>query len=495
MPQKFQQTQTQTQTQQFSTLQVALAGLVELPIADLADRVRNELVDNAALEEADGSRDDDADDTRNDEEGDGTPDEEWGNDESGEIRDSLSDYMDPDDIPSYLQEKADAAQGREVPLIGGSSAYDDLVKQIGEHELDEHESEVMVYLIGSLDNDGFLRKDLGTLADELAIYHNVMTSEEELTRLLAVLQTFEPAGIGARSLQECLRLQLADADNRSPYRKKALEVVNRCFNDFTAKRWDVISQRLGFDEETAAQVRRVLTHLNPSPGSQLGSGAMASAPTVIPDFIVTVGRDGLPDIELNNGDVPELRVSRAFRDSIRQYANQRGKLNREQHDAYVYARQKVESAQTFIGLITRRRETLMAVMTAIVEMQRDFFVEEDDESLLRPLALKEVAAHAGVNNSTVSRVVNSKYVQTDYGIYPLKFFFSSQFTTESGDEMSARQIRGAIREIVDTEDKQHPLSDEAITAELAKRKLVVARRTVAKYREQLGILSARMRRG
>lgn len=271
-------------------------------------------------------------------------------------------------------------------------------------------------------------------------------------------------------------------------------MLKQCFKEFASNRWDLISQKLNMEKEEAEAVRHLLQHLNPRPGAQLGSGAESMAQSVTPDFYVTVGKDGLPEVELNQGDVPELRVSQAFRDSIKQYASSRHALSREQHDAYVYAKQKVDAAQTFIGLIVRRRQTLMAVMQGIVDFQTEFFVENDDETFLRPLTLKDIAQKVGVDISTVSRVTNSKYVQTDYGIYPLKFFFSSQFTTEDGDEMSARQIRNAIRDIIDKEDKAHPYSDETLTSLLAKEGFKVARRTVAKYREQLGILSTRLRR-
>ncbi len=495
MAQNIEQTLTQMQAQQLSGMQVVLAGLVELPVTDLAERVRNEMMDNAALEEADGSAgggSDDSSESSNEEAG---TDRDWGEETTADIHDSLGDYMSEDDVPAYLQARADEARERhEIPLTGGTSAYDDLMRQIGEHDLTEHERYVLNYIIGSLDEDGFLRKDLLTLSDELAIYNNIETDVTELEHLLAVLQRFEPRGIGARSLQECLRLQVEDADFRSPYKHQALDVLEHCFKDFTSKRWDLIAQRLDFDEDTTGHVRHLLTHLNPRPGSLLGSGTLTSAPTVIPDFYVSLDRDGLPLIELNQGDIPELRVSSAFKDSIRQYGGQRGNLSREQHDVYLYAKQKVESAMTFINLLSRRRETLMAVMQAIADIQQAFFTGDDDETLLRPMALREVAARAGVDISTVSRVTGSKYVQTDYGIYPLRFFFSSQFTTEAGDEVSARKVRAAIQEIIDNEDKAQPLSDEAIAILLKEQNLPVARRTVAKYREQMGILTARLRR-
>ena len=494
MSQKLVQNQAAVQTQQLSSLQVALAGLMELPVTELADRVRDEMVDNAALEEAD--REPDADSAAAEaDEGSGEDEAEEWRDAGGDFGEAMGDYFNEDEVPDYLRDRADAARDRrEAPLTDSTSFYDDLLSQVGEHELNDHEREVMTYLIGSLDADGLLRKDLSALADELAIYHGVKTDTAELERLLGVLQTFEPRGIGARSLQECLRLQLEDPERRTPWKKLALEVVNHYYKEFIGKRWDALRQRLGVDEATMDHVRHELTRLNPMPGSALGSGASAVAPTVVPDFYVYVGADGLPEVEVNDGDVPELRVSRAFRDSIRQYAGQRDKLTRQQREAYVYARQKVDAAQAFIGLVSRRRQTLLAVMRAIVNLQLPFFTSDDDESQLRPLTLKEVAARAGVDISTVSRATGSKYVQTAYGIYPLKYFFSSQFTNEAGDELSARQVRAALREIVDAEDKQHPLSDEAITARLKERGLPVARRTVAKYREQMGIPPARLRR-
>lgn len=493
MPQKLEQTQTQAQVQQLSTLQVALAGLIELPVADLLERVQNEMMDNAALEEAaPGTTDDDAGPTESD--GPADPDDADPA-AGGEIGDSLGDYMSEDDIPAYLQQRADEARwGREAQPAAGTSAYDELERQIGEHDLDEHQREVMDYLVGSLDEDGFLRKDLAALADEMAVYHNISTGVDELERMLAVLHTFEPRGIGARSLQECLRLQLLDPDLTSPWKAQALQVVDHCFRDFAARRWDAVCRRLGFDRDTMEHVRRVLTRLDPAPGRALGAAADDEAPAVVPDFFVSVGEDGRPQVELNRGEVPELRVSRAFRDSLRQYAARRTTLTRQQREAYIYARQKVDAAQTFIGLVTRRRQTLTAVMQAIADLQQPFFAEQDDETLLRPLTLREVAARAGVDVSTASRVTGSKYVQTAYGLYPLRHFFSSQFTSAGGDELSAREVRAALRDIVDAEDKARPLSDEAIAAELGRRSLAVARRTVAKYREQMGILPARLRK-
>ena len=315
---------------------------------------------------------------------------------------------------------------------------------------------------------------------------------EELDRLVGVLQTFDPRGIGARSLRECLHLQLTDPDFRSPYKKEALAVVDKYFDDFIHKHWETLCRKLGVDEECFGHIKTELLRLNPRPGNALGENEGSGAAPVVPDFIVTE-EDGEPVVHLNNGHVPELHVSRAFRDSLREYDLNRPNLSREQRDAYLYAKKKVEAAQGFIDAIHQRQHTLMSVMQVIVDLQRPFF-EDGDEVLLRPMILKDVADRAGVDISTVSRVTGSKYVQTDFGVYPLKFFFSNAVTTDEGEEHSTRKIKLLLREMIEHEDKRHPLTDENLAAMLAEKGLPVARRTVAKYREQLGLPVARLRR-
>lgn len=503
MGQNLEQTQAAVQTQQMSSLQVAVAKMVELPVTELAARVRDELMENAALEESDGSDlpvTDDTDRTDEDEhdEDDRSAEDETDYDDGedyGTGNDELGDYFSTDDIPEYLRQRADEQREHsDFQYSAAASFYEELRNQISEHNLDERQRGLMEYLIGSLDEDGFLRKDLGAIADELAIYHNVETTSEELAGLLAVLQTFEPRGIGARSLQECLRIQLSDPERKTRWTPLAQQVVERCFNDFMNHRWDTVKQRLKMDDETFAHVRDELTRLNPRPGSALNESVNAGAQAVIPDFYVETDDEGQVTVHLNHGDVPEVRVSPAFRESIRQYGTHRTKLSREQQDAYTYARQKVEAARSFINLLSRRRITLLGVMNGIVEKQRAFFVHEDDEAELVPLTLKEIAAVANVDVSTVSRVTSSKYVQTNYGIYPLKFFFSTQFTASNGDELSARKVKTALREIIDTEDRHRPLSDEALAAALKEAGYNVARRTVAKYRDMIGVPVARLRK-
>ena len=372
--------------------------------------------------------------------------------------------------------------------------FEALRQQAGEHHLSERQGELVEYLIGSLDDDGFLRKPLETIADELSFTHGIDVTAQELEEALHVLQQFEPRGIGARDLKECLRLQLTDPERQTPYTRLALAVVDRYFKDFADHHWDLVKQRLNIDDDTFEHVRHTLQHLNPRPAAAYEAGAAETAPTVVPDFYVTLDADGTPRVTLNGGDVPELHVSRAFRESIEQYADAKGTLTRSQKDAYVYARKKVEAAKSFLNLLDRRRVTLLTVMQAIAEMQQDFFKADDDETLLRPMTLREVAQRAGVDISTASRVTSSKYVQTVYGTYPLKFFFSQLFTGGDGEELSARKIKARLCELIAAEDKKHPLADEALAALLKQEGFPVARRTVAKYRDAAGLPPARLRK-
>lgn len=490
MPQKLIQTQKEEQTQQLSAVQVAMARLLELPVMDLEQRVRNELEDNAALEEAGPDKDEEdmaAETTEADDN-----ESEIAEDEP-HVDDETADYLTEDDIPDYLLRQRNEAEEREVQLAATNNAYDELYRQIGEHDLDEQQRRIMEYLIGSLDNDGYLRKDLRTIGDELAIYQNLDVSEEELERLLHLLQRFEPRGIGARDLQECLRVQLESPELKSPFKALAIAIVDRCFKDFTYHHWNTIKARLKTDDESLQQAAQLIRRLNPKPGSALNETTIGTAPTAIPDFYVHVEDDGSISVRLNNGDVPELRVSKAFKDTVREFGGHKD-LNKSQRDAYVYARKKVGDAQLFLELINRRRKTLMGVMRGIVERQRDFFLNDDDEMLLVPMTLRDVAEKAGVDISTVSRVTGSKYVQTQHGLYPLKFFFSSQFTSGEGEELSSRQAKAALREAIAAEDKRHPLADEALTIVMKEKGFPISRRTVAKYREQLGIPKSGLRK-
>lgn len=480
-------TQTESQ-QQLLAYQLGLVKLIELSQTDLEERVRNEMVENAALEERDDAE------TLATAEADNYGEENFGVGEETPMETALADYRSVDDVPDYLLAHAyEAERDGGMQISGGQTFYEHLQQQMGEYELSPLQRQLMDYLIGSLDSDGFLRKELQTLADELAVYHYVDTSVEELQHLLGILQRFEPRGIGARNLQECLHLQLTDPDYRSPWRVEALKVVDRYFKDFVGKRWEQLQQRMKLSDEDFAHVLHELTHLNPTPGRALSEEQQEAAPTIVPDFTVTVNPDGEAIVRLNNSNVPELRISKTFRDSLDELATNRKNLSREQLEAHTYTKKKVEDAQAFIYMLEQRNKVLMDVMQTIVKLQRPFF-DDDDEQLLQPMVLKDVAQRLDINISTVSRVTGSKYVQTAYGVYPLKFFFSTQFTSDNGNDLSNRQIKNALQDIVEGENKRKPLSDEAIAAALKEKGLSVARRTVTKYREQLGIPAARLRK-
>ena len=490
------QMQVQKQTQALAPQQLLAVRLLELPVSDLEGRVRNELLENSALEER--PSDDESQHDEHVESDDNAADdfEQEGLYDSSEQyqADQRADYASDDDTPEYLLEQQhDANEQRTFQQGSSDSFYDALKAQMGEYDLTERQRQIIEYLIGSLDNDGLLRKDLNVIGDELAIYHNIDATQEELQTCLHILQEFEPCGIAARSLQECLLLQLKNADYHSNWKSIEIQIMEKAFDDFTHKRIARLSERFGLSEEELRHIYGELARLNPRPGSGLSDSTAVNTQQVVPDFIVTRDDDGNISIKLNNGEVPQLRVSRSFRELIDEYSKNKKNLSREQKDAYIYSKQKVDAAQSFINAIRQRQDTLLRTMQAIVSMQEPFF-EDGDESMLRPMILKDVAQRTGLDISTISRVSNSKYVQTDFGIYPLKFFFNDTFVTQSGEELSKMKIKTMLKDLIDSENKAEPLSDDALARMLKEKGFAVARRTIAKYREQMGIPVARLRR-
>lgn len=490
MAQNLTQTQALKQTQSLTPQQLQVVRMLEMPVSELEECIHTELLDNAALV----TKDDDLD-SNTDSESESGDDLSMDSDPST-IRDSsLDDYSSEDDTPDWLLERTSnqsMQQEQEIPFSENNTFYEELDKQIGEHDLTEHQQELVKYLIGSLDDDGLLRKDLSSIEDELMIYHNVMVNDGELESALKVLQSFDPAGIGARNLQECLLIQLGRRKD-SRFRQLEIEIVKNYFEEFTHKHWDKIQQRLELSDDDFKQVIFDLTHLNPRPGSSLGEITGKNFQQILPDFIVDTDDDGNISISLNNGNIPELHVSRSFRDSLEDLTRRKDKISKSAREGLLYTKQKIDAAQGFINAVKQRQMTLYSTMKAIVDLQRPFF-QEGDESLLKPMILKDVADRTGLDISTISRVSNSKYVQTNYGIYPLKFFFSDGYTTENGEELSTREIRRILKECIDKEDKRKPMTDEALANILKEKGYPIARRTVAKYREQLGLPVARMRK-
>ena len=314
-----------------------------------------------------------------------------------------------------------------------------------------------------------------------------------------MIQDFEPAGLGARNLRECLLIQLRHKREQLPFKaddsllQLETAIINDCYEEFTRKHWDKIKQKLGIDEDKLEQAVKELCKLNPRPGASLGEAVGKNLQQIVPDFIVETEDDGTINLSLNNPNVPELRISRDFSEMVEEHTKNKANQSKESKDAMLFLKQKMDAAQGFIDAVKQRQHTLLTTMQAIIDLQRSFF-EEGDESLLRPMILKDVAERTGLDISTISRVSNSKYVQTNYGIYPLKFFFSDSYTKEDGEEMSVREIKKALKECVDGEDKKKPYTDDELTEMLAAKGYPIARRTVAKYRQQLNIPVARLRK-
>ena len=491
------QTQGQKLAQTISHQQLLQATLVELPITQLVDRINTEMNDNPALE-VDASYDipdtPDYQDYPDDPE---LSDDYAVSTEREERQSALDEALagigrDDEDLPVY-HGGSNVAEDREEMVYGQSeSFYDQLMEQVGETELTDRQRDIMEYLIGSLDDDGLLRKPADVISDELAIYHNIDATHQEIEYVLKVLQDFDPAGIGARSLQECLLIQISRRDD-SKVKTLMQQVIADYFDAFTKKHWDKIQAALSLTDIQAEALFKELRKLNPRPGASMGETVGRSIQQITPDFIIDTQDDGTVTFTLNHGEVPELKVSQSFVDSMKEYQDNKDHLSRQTKEALLYIKKKVDAAQGFIEAIKVRRHTLAMTMQAIISLQHQFFVDGDEASL-RPMILKDVAEKTGLDLSTISRVCNSKYAQTRWGTFPLRHFFSDSYVTESGEELSTRQIKAALRDIVEAEDKQKPLSDDAIKEELAKKGFPIARRTVAKYREQLGIPIARLRK-
>jgi len=493
------QRQEQRLAQNISQQQLLHAQLVELPLTQLLERIDTEMNDNPALEVA-SPGDSDGDLTYGSDYGDEleTADDSFDSQREREDRQSALDAAlegigrDDEDLPVY-HGGSNMGEEREEILYGETVSFYDLLKEQMELvELTPREHDIMEYLIGSLDDDGLLRKQLSQIGDELAIYHNIDATEQELRDVLHKLQDFDPAGIGAQSLQECLLLQI-ERREESRLKTLMLRTVSDYFELFTHKHWDRLQSVLKLTDLQAETLIRELRKLNPKPGAAMGETVGHSMQQITPDFIVETHDDGTVTFTLNNSEVPELQVSQSFADSMKEYQHNKDNMSRQTKEALLYIKKKVDAAQNFIEAVRMRRHTLTITMQAIITLQRQFFLD-GDESSIKPMILKDVAQKTGLDLSTISRVSNSKYAQTAWGTFPLRHFFSDAYVTDDGEELSTRQIKAALRDVVATEDKQHPLSDEALAQAMSNRGFPIARRTVTKYREQMGIPVARLRK-
>jgi RNA polymerase sigma-54 factor len=490
-PVRQKQFQTQQQLQTLSPQQILVVKLLELPAVELEDKIRTELLENPALEkiENESSTESNSDDDRISE----------NNEESDVEYDSLNDYLTEDDIPDYKLQENNRSKERQIvdiPFSDTTSFYELLQEQLSEQILTEHQREIAEYVIGSLDDDGLLRKSLETINDELAIYASINTSITELEEILKIIHEFDPPGIGARNLQECLLIQI----RRHKLERKTDTTVNiqeaiikDYYEEFTHKHWDKIIQKLNLNEADFQEAVAEIIKLNPCPGSSLGETIGRNTQHIVPDFLVEIDEQNSINVTLNNHNIPQLRMSREFTQMVEEHMKNKINQSKKVKEAMIFLKQKIDAAQGFIDAVKQRQNTLMTTMQAIVHLQRSFFLE-GDESLLRPMILKDVAEYTGLDISTISRVSNSKYVQTDYGIYPLKYFFNDGYITGDGEETSVREIKNILKECVKNENKKKPLTDDELADILKQKGYPIARRTIAKYRQQLNIPVARLRK-
>lgn len=505
--QEQQLTQQLTQQQRLTAQQVMVVRMLEMPLAQLEQNVQAEMDENPALEgetpeaaEADyGASEGDGETTDSDmaDESNDFEAEEERKEREDEL-DSVLDSIDRDDrLDSYNYERAnnsDPDADQEERIYGNTeSFYDSLREQMREQTLTQRQELIMEYLIGSLDNDGLLRKDLAALSDEIAIKEYIDVSEEEIERCLTILQSFDPAGIGAQSLQQCLLIQIF---RRQPSHLTSLmhRVINECYTEFAKKHWAKITERLGMSQYTAQEVFSEIRKLNPRPGAALGETMGRNTQQVTPDFTIDTDDGGNVSFTLNRGKMPQLYVSPDFENMIDAYRKNPASMTRSDKEALLYAQQKVNRARSYIEAIQQRQATMAATMRSIIALQKPFLLS-GDEADLKPMILKDVAQRASLDISTVSRVCSSKYAETPWGIIPLKSLFSDAYDTGNGEAVSTRTIKQALRELIESEASGKPLSDIKLAEEMKKRGYPIARRTVAKYREQLGIPPSNLRGG
>ena len=459
--------------QKLSPQQIQMIKLLELPTVQLEQRIKQEIEDNIVLEEEERA-----------------PEEE---EQPQQI--SVDEYLREDDTPSYksrINNFSKDDKQRPVYLTEGRSLQEYLVEQLGYRNLSEREMRLAVYLVGSIDEDGYLRRDLESVADDIAFTIGLETSAGELERILGVIHELEPAGIGARDLRECLLLQIEQLPLNTRARRLARKILTNYFDEFVKKHYEKLMARLQVSEEDFREAIAEIRRLSPKPGNLYAEGGTDTTPYIIPDFILDY-QDGRFNLSLNSYNVPEVRVNRRYVEMIRDMVGADGKVKEQDREALQFVKSKIDSAKWFISAIKQRHDTLMRTMQTILDYQQEYF-KDGDRSKLRPMILKDIADRTGLDVSTISRVVNSKYVQTQFGIILLKSLFSEAMQTDSGEEVSSYEIKNILQQCIDEEDKRRPLTDETLMDILNSKGYRIARRTVAKYREMLGIPVARLRK-
>ena len=476
------------QTQRLSPLQMQVIKLIELNSIELEDKIKHELEENPALDEV-IEKDEVDHDVKNDEDdyaellseeeivkGDYTSEEE------------MPDFrLSSSGVSSYDQSKTDFTDF----ALSSNSLQQTLLEQINLQNLNSKEIKIAEYIIGNLDENGYLESTLQSISDDLIFQQNIDTTQERIEKVLEVIQDLEPAGVGARNLQECLILQLS-RKNQTEVIKLATLILETCFEEFTKKHYSKIQSLLEISHEELRDAIDTIIALNPKPGNMWSDALELAMANITPDFIVE--NDGLEiTLSLNNTNIPPLRINRGFSEMMRGYSENRNSMSDDNKQALLFMKQKIDSARWFIDAIEQRQITMQATMQAIIDIQHDFFIT-GDEARLKPMVLKDVAEKTGYDISTISRVSNSKYVQTNTGVFSLRFFFSEAMQTESGEDVSSREVRIILKQLIEKEDPRKPLNDEEVTKMLNDKGYLIARRTVAKYREQLGIPVARLRK-
>ena len=460
--------------QKLSPQQIQMIKLLELPAVQLEQRIKQEIEDNIVLEEEERSAEDE---------------------EQPPQQISFDEYLREDDTPSYksrINNFSKDDKQRPVYLTEGRSLQEYLVEQLGYRNLPERDLRLAVYLIGSIDEDGYLRRALESVADDIAFTMGLETTAGELERLLGIIHELEPAGFGARDLRECLLLQMAQMPVNTRPRRLARKILTSYFDEFVKKHYEKLMARLQISEDDFRDAIAEIRHLSPKPGNLYAEGGTDTTPYIIPDFILDY-QDGRFNLSLNSYNVPEARVNRRYMEMIREMVGSDGRVREKDKEAIQFVKNKIDSAKWFISAIKQRHDTLMRTMQTILDYQQEYF-KDGDKSKLRPMILKDIADRTGLDVSTISRVVNSKYVQTQFGIILLKSLFSEAMQTDSGEEVSSYEIKNILQQCIDEEDKRRPLTDETLMDILNSKGYRIARRTVAKYREMLGIPVARLRK-
>lgn len=479
----------QSLQQKLSPQQIQFIKLLQVPTAELESRIEEELELNPTLEEGseDGQEEPQQEDFEDHQE------EEQQETKDDEI--DIKDYLRDDDYSSYKTHTdgdGDDEEDHEIPIATSTSLHETLITQLGFLGLDDRQYAIGKQLIGSIEGDGYIRRELESIVNDLAFSQGIETSLEEVEGILKSIQNFDPAGIAARNLQECLLLQLERMDDGQDVDViVAKRVISECYEEFTKKHYPKILKKLDLDdEEYIKDAIELIVRLNPKPGGEVMSG-MVKNQYVIPDFILT-NNNGKLDLALNSRNAPELRISRSYTEMFKAY-DKSDKKDKKLKEAVTFVKQKLDAAKWFIDAIKQRQQTLLRTMRAIVDFQYDYFLD-GEETKLKPMILKDIAQMINMDISTVSRVASSKTIQTDFGVFPLKYFFSEGIATDSGEEVSSREVKHIIKELIDQEDKSKPLSDDKLEDLLNQKGYNIARRTVAKYREQLNIPVARLRK-